>query len=168
VSNYITIQWPTITPYKEILVASPSAAASRRSEEEQRSVTWEVDGRPCRMLHFNQAYCQPVPLIQYVCSQNHSQCLHAASLWLCVAGNRTKGEMLPLQTYEIECSGEQPLLEDCHQATPSWVVRLILAGENRSRRTWKLRDLRRWKPLPGNNRWRYSRLRRFSACCSEL
>jgi hypothetical protein len=36
-------------------------------------------------------------------------------------------------------------------------------------RTWtrKLRKLRRWKPLPGDNRWRYSRLRTLSTCCSE-
>jgi hypothetical protein len=35
-------------------------------------------------------------------------------------------------------------------------------------RTRKLRNLRRSKPLPGDNRWRYSRLRRPCACCSEL
>jgi hypothetical protein len=37
-------------------------------------------------------------------------------------------------------------------------------------RTWtrKLRKLRRRKPLPGDSRWRYSRLRRLCTCCSEL
>jgi hypothetical protein len=36
--------------------------------------------------------------------------------------------------------------------------------------TWtpKLRKLRRWKPLPGDNRWRYGRLRWLRTCCSEL
>jgi hypothetical protein len=33
---------------------------------------------------------------------------------------------------------------------------------------WKLRKLRRWKPYPGDNRWRYWRLRTFRTCCSEL
>jgi hypothetical protein len=35
-------------------------------------------------------------------------------------------------------------------------------------RTRKLRKLRRWKPLPGDNRWRHSRLRRLNAWCNEL
>jgi hypothetical protein len=37
-------------------------------------------------------------------------------------------------------------------------------------RTWarKLRKLQRWKSLPGDNRWRYSRLGRLSTCYSEL
>jgi hypothetical protein len=37
-------------------------------------------------------------------------------------------------------------------------------------RAWtrKMRKLWCWKPLPGDNWWRYSRLRRLSACCSEL
>jgi hypothetical protein len=34
--------------------------------------------------------------------------------------------------------------------------------------TWKLKKLRHSKPLPGDKRWRYSRLRTLSACCSEL
>jgi hypothetical protein len=40
----------------------------------------------------------------------------------------------------------------------------------RSVRTWtrKLRKLRRWKPLPGDNRWRYGRLKRLGTCRSEL
>jgi hypothetical protein len=33
--------------------------------------------------------------------------------------------------------------------------------------TRKLRKLRRWKPLQGDNRWRYSRLRTLRPCCSE-
>jgi hypothetical protein len=32
----------------------------------------------------------------------------------------------------------------------------------------KMMQLRRWKPLPGDNQWRYDILRRFNACCSEL
>jgi hypothetical protein len=40
-------------------------------------------------------------------------------------------------------------------------------------RTWSLEQenwgiLWRWKSLPGNNRWRYSRLRRLSTCCRGL
>jgi hypothetical protein len=37
-------------------------------------------------------------------------------------------------------------------------------------RTWaqKMRKLRRWKPLPGDSRWRYSIARRLSVCCSGL
>jgi hypothetical protein len=34
--------------------------------------------------------------------------------------------------------------------------------------TWKLRELQCWKPLSGYNQWRYSRLRRFHTCCSEM
>jgi hypothetical protein len=37
-------------------------------------------------------------------------------------------------------------------------------------RKWiqKMRDLWHWKPLPDKDWWKHSRLRRFSACCSEL
>jgi hypothetical protein len=37
-------------------------------------------------------------------------------------------------------------------------------------KTWtrKLRELQHWKALSGNNRWRYSWLKRLSTCCSEL
>jgi hypothetical protein len=37
-------------------------------------------------------------------------------------------------------------------------------------RTWtrKLRKLRCWKPLPGDNQWGYSRLRSPTACCNKL
>jgi hypothetical protein len=37
-------------------------------------------------------------------------------------------------------------------------------------RAWtrKLRDLQRWKPLPGNSRWRHRRLRRHCTWCSEV
>jgi hypothetical protein len=36
--------------------------------------------------------------------------------------------------------------------------------------TWtqKQRNLRRWQPLPSNDSWRHSRLRRLSACHSEV
>jgi hypothetical protein len=34
--------------------------------------------------------------------------------------------------------------------------------------TRKLRNLWHWEPLPSNNWWRHSRLRRLSACHSEL
>jgi hypothetical protein len=34
--------------------------------------------------------------------------------------------------------------------------------------TQKVRKLWHWKPLPGDNQWRFSRLRRLHTCCSEL
>jgi hypothetical protein len=52
--------------------------------------------------------------------------------------------------------------------TVKLVVRKGPASEDQSCGTYKLRKLRRWDPLPGDNRWRHSRLRRLSVCCSEL
>jgi hypothetical protein len=45
-----------------------------------------------------------------------------------------------------------------------------LWDSRRSVRTWtrKLRKVQLWKPLPGDNRRRYSRMRRLDTCCSEL
>jgi hypothetical protein len=51
-------------------------------------------------------------------------------------------------------------------------IKVINYSQNSRRpvRTWtrKLRKLRRWKPLPGNNLSTYSRLRSFRTCYSEL
>jgi hypothetical protein len=50
------------------------------------------------------------------------------------------------------------------------VLRRQMGDSHRPVRTWtrNLWKLRHWKPLPSDNRWIYSRLRRLRTCCSEL
>jgi hypothetical protein len=58
---------------------------------------------------------------------------------------------------------------------PVVVIRCVVTPSSlwdsrRPARTWirKLRELGCGKPLPDNDSWRHSRLRRLSACCSEM
>jgi hypothetical protein len=78
-------------------------------------------------------------------------------------------------------SGSTGSLESAVRECSPWAVRAW--GIALERRLWsELRDrrqsartgavehesVRRWEPLPGDNRWRHSRLRGLSACCGEL
>jgi hypothetical protein len=79
---------------------------------------------------------------------------HTPSYWLTVSRNVTLEKRE--SSRRLVWDGRQPgsELEDSRQPVRTW-----------TRKLWKLQ---RWKPSPDDNRWRYSRLRRFYACCSEL
>jgi hypothetical protein len=48
------------------------------------------------------------------------------------------------------------------------VVTLMPASEDQSGAIQKIRNIRHWEPLPGDDLWRHSRLRSLSTCCSEF
>jgi hypothetical protein len=94
--------------------------------------------------------------------------------WLCWRGTAAiwRADWLAVDFAERPSvgSGGQTRLGDNGQGLWTWRIIFSLepASENLSRGTRRLRNLRRWEPLPGDNRWRHSRIRRLSVCCSEL
>jgi hypothetical protein len=85
--------------------------------------------------------------------------------------NGFANKYVPMATFELKNEERCFLCSPCKCVISKPILEFSqLWDSSRPLRTWtrKLRDLRRWKPLPDNEWWRHSRLRRLSTCCSEL
>jgi hypothetical protein len=66
-----------------------------------------------------------------------------------------------------QCSGVELRIRQS-EASSGATVRKATASKDVKPWTRKLRDLRHWKPVPGDNQWRSSKQSRHTACCSDL